>query len=295
MTTINNIEDLIKLLDENPQWVEALRARLLTRELMELPEKFAQFATRELMELPEKFAQFATPELKELPEKFAQFATRELMELPEKFAQFATPELKELPEKFAQFATPELKELPEKFAQFSGVTNQRLDNLEGDVKELKSDVRQLKSDVQGIRVDLGPLKGAHARNSARREDAVIAWELGFTLVRTLASGDLLRLSQLSDSAAIPRNQLRSFYRADLVMEATDQAGESCYVAVEVSYTVDGRDTERAIRNAGFLTRFTGMTAYAAVAGLRFDDRIRPNIESSEVLWYEMDTDDLEPE
>ncbi len=249
MTTINNIEDLIKLLDENPQWVEALRARLLTRELMELPEKFAQFATRELMELPEKFAQFAT------------------------------------------------------------VTNQRLDNLEGDVQELKSDVqelksdvqelksdvRQLKSDVQGIRVDLGPLKGAHARNSARREDAVIAWELGFTLVRTLASGDLLRLSQLSDSAAIPRNQLRSFYRADLVMEATDQAGESCYVAVEVSYTVDGRDTERAIRNAGFLTRFTGMAAYAAVAGLRFDDRIRPNIESSEVLWYEMDTDDLEPE
>jgi outer membrane murein-binding lipoprotein Lpp len=256
MTTINNIEDLIKLLDENPQWVEALRARLLTRELMELPEKFAQFATRELMELPEKFAQFAT------------------------------------------------------------VTNQRLDNLEGDVQELKSDVqelksdvqelksdvqelksdvRQLKSDVQGIRVDLGPLKGAHARNSARREDAVIAWELGFTLVRTLRSGDLLRLSQENDSAAIPRNQLRSFYRADLVMEATDQAGESCYVAVEVSYTVDGRDTERAIRNAGFLTRFTGMTAYAAVAGLRFDDRIRPNIESSEVLWYEMDTDDLEPE
>ena len=44
MTTINNIEDLIKLLDENPQWLEALRVRLLNRELIELPEKFAQFA-----------------------------------------------------------------------------------------------------------------------------------------------------------------------------------------------------------------------------------------------------------
>ena len=220
MTTINNIEDLIKLLDENPQWVEVLRARLLTRELMELPEKFAQFAT---------------------------------------------------------------------------VTNQRLDNLEGDVKEIKSDVRQLKSDVQGIRNDIGTLKGAHARTSARREAAPMAWELGFAYVRTLRSGDLLHLSQEGDSAAIPHNQLRSFHRADLVMEATDQAGESCYLAVEVSYTVDGRDTERAIRNAGFLTRFTGLPAYAVVAGLRYDYRVWPNIESSEVLWYEMDTDDLEPE
>ena len=43
MATINTIEDLIRLLDENPQWVEALRVRLLTRELIELPEKSARF------------------------------------------------------------------------------------------------------------------------------------------------------------------------------------------------------------------------------------------------------------
>ena len=43
MATINTIEDLIQLLDDNPHWVEALRARLLTRELIELPEKFAAF------------------------------------------------------------------------------------------------------------------------------------------------------------------------------------------------------------------------------------------------------------
>ena len=43
MTIINTIEDLVRLLDENPQWVEALRARLLTRELLELLERFSQF------------------------------------------------------------------------------------------------------------------------------------------------------------------------------------------------------------------------------------------------------------
>ena len=43
MAVINTMEDLIRLLDENPKWVEALRVRLLTRELIELPEKFAEF------------------------------------------------------------------------------------------------------------------------------------------------------------------------------------------------------------------------------------------------------------
>ena len=46
-TTINTIEDLIQLLDDNPQWVQALRARLLTRELIELPESFARFRQRD--------------------------------------------------------------------------------------------------------------------------------------------------------------------------------------------------------------------------------------------------------
>ena len=62
MTTINTIEDLFRLLDENPQWVEARRARLLTRELIELPEKFSQFAAdspERVDRLEEKFDNFA--------------------------------------------------------------------------------------------------------------------------------------------------------------------------------------------------------------------------------------------
>ena len=44
MATINTIEDLIRILDENPEWTEALRSRLLTRELLELPARFAEYA-----------------------------------------------------------------------------------------------------------------------------------------------------------------------------------------------------------------------------------------------------------
>ena len=43
MTTITR-ENLIQLLDENPELVEELRSLLLTRELLELPQKLAEFA-----------------------------------------------------------------------------------------------------------------------------------------------------------------------------------------------------------------------------------------------------------
>jgi tetrahydromethanopterin S-methyltransferase subunit G len=43
MTTINDISDLVKILQEQPQWTETLRSFLLSRELLDLPETFAAF------------------------------------------------------------------------------------------------------------------------------------------------------------------------------------------------------------------------------------------------------------
>ena len=41
---IETFQDLLDILDANPHWVQALRERLLTPELLALPEKFAKFA-----------------------------------------------------------------------------------------------------------------------------------------------------------------------------------------------------------------------------------------------------------
>ena len=43
MTTINTIEDLARILREQPTWAEALRALLLTQELLDLPGRFERF------------------------------------------------------------------------------------------------------------------------------------------------------------------------------------------------------------------------------------------------------------
>ena len=220
MTTINTIEDLIRLLDENPQWAEALRVRLLTRELIELPARFASFA----VETNERFTQ-----------------------------------------------------IDQRFAQ----VDQRFDRID--------------SVLERIQTDLGYMRGAHARNAAMENASAIARAMGLQRVRTLNRDELWEMTDQADTSGLGAGELDSFHRADLVMEAVSAAGVSCYVAVEVSFTVNGRDTTRAVRNAELLTSFTGRPAYAAVAGLRTDNRVQATLDSGSVFWYEIDASDLQAE
>ena len=204
-TKIDTIEDLIRVLDDHPEWLEALRMRLLTRELLELPQRLAEFIE---------------------------------------------------------------------------AANQRFDRVEA---------RQDRTEVLlGKLIDnVGNLKGAHAKSVAKEEADIIASSLGLRLTRLLTGQEVGELALGQDAADLPRNELLSFRRADIVMEAADADGAPCYVAVEVSYTVNGRDTTRAVRNADMLTRFTGKPARAVVAGLQIDDRVWSDVESGAIFWHEM--------
>ena len=41
-TAINTIEELVRIMDNHPEWVEAMRVRLLSREVLELPQTMAR-------------------------------------------------------------------------------------------------------------------------------------------------------------------------------------------------------------------------------------------------------------
>ena len=51
MTTINSLDDFLQALDDNPAWRDAVRARILGEELLQLPTRFEA-----LMERMERFA-----------------------------------------------------------------------------------------------------------------------------------------------------------------------------------------------------------------------------------------------
>ena len=241
MTTINSIEDLMRVLDDNPAWLEAMRVRLLTRELMELPDKFTQL-TDTVSQQGER--------LDRLTAVSSQQSER----------------LDRLTETVNRIGT--------QLSQFIEAADRRFDNIEVEVKRHT--------------VQMGELKGIFARSLFVSEAALVARDMGLRRTRNLDQEELWDMTEASDTTGISTGDLRSFRKADLVLEATDLEGETCYVAVEVSYTVDGRDTRRAIRNAEYLTRFTGITAYAAVAGFDADYRIQDSIEDGQVAWYQMD-------
>ena len=255
MTTIHTIEDLLSVLDEKPEWVEALRARLLTPELLNLPEKFAQFSAE-----MNKFV----AETKKFSAEMNKFVA-------------------------------ETKKFMEEMNKFVAATNRRFDRLENRFDRLENRFDRLENRVQSIQDDVGTLKGAHARSAALREAPFIAGGMGLRWVKDLTPADLWALTDRAP-ADIPANELNSFRRADLIVEATNpDSGEPCYIAVEISFTANGRDTTRALRNAAFLTQFTGRRSYPAIASLRHDHRIEDLIESGEVFWYQLDREILAAE
>ena len=162
-------------------------------------------------------------------------------------------------------------------------------------QELREGQARLERAVEAIRHDIAPLKAAHARNSALRVSYRICEDLGLDEVRILPRDELRAMMRRTDIAAIPRSQRHSFIEADAIIEAVNDAGETHYVALEASFTADERDTSRAIRNAGYLTQFTGRPAHAVIAALRIDNRIAGDITAGAVRWCRLDENDLEIE
>lgn len=269
MSTINTMEDLIQVLDEHPEWLETLRARLLTRELLELPNSLAMFAAemREFKAQVDRFVAATNSRFDSVDTRFDGVDTR--------------------------FDAVDAR-LDAVDARLDGVDT-RFDAVDARFDSVDARLDGHDAMFKRITDDLGQLKGAHARNAALENAAIIARDLGLRRTKSLSQEELLDLIDAADTANVSVDDLRSFRVADLIMEAAAEDGEICYVAVEISYTANGRDTKRAIRNAEFMTRFTGKRSFAVVSGLHRDDRIQSSIESGDVFWHQLSAAQLDAE
>ncbi len=249
MTTINTIEDLIHILDENPEWTEALRSRLLTQELLELPARFAEYTE-------------ATDGQFEAINRRFEAIDRRFEAIDRRFEAIDR--------------------------QFEAI-NRQFDTVNAHLSALDLRLGRFEQDMAFFR-------SRHASEMVRDQSRRVAREVGYRRVRTLTTDDLYDMVDEADTEGISVSALRSFRAADLIMEAEKaDTGVPGFVAVEISYTVNGRDTERAIRNADFLKRFTSKDAVAVVAGVRKDDRIDPDIVAGNVAWFPVEVEDLATE
>ena len=199
----------------------------------------------------------------------------------------------------AQILGEELLLLPVRFNAF--VEEQREANAElresvaeirGSVAELKEfNVRQEQLN-QRIFDDLGILKGDHVGRAAWDRHQDILGQLGFTLVRMLTKIDLNNLANRSDTTGIAGSELRSFFRADLIMEVAGDDGSPQYVAMEASYTADERDTDRVLRNCRFMQQFTNRPAHPVISSLRNTHHVLSLVDNGTVHWFELTERDL---
>ena len=169
--------------------------------------------------------------------------------------------------------------------------------FKAEMYEFKAEMQEFKAEMQefvaatnrqfkSIRDDLGVLKGAHARNAAERNIGLIARSMGLRRRRLLDGEQLFDLASEAGADMVDGG-IQSYLQADLVFEAQNDRGGTVYVALEVSYTANGRDTTRAMRNAELVARFTGAACRPAVASLQVDDRIAELIESGRITWYRL--------
>ena len=312
MTTINTMEDLMRLLDESPEWLAAVRARVLTPELLALPEQLAR-----LSQTVSEFAATTTAAITELQagqEELRQGQQRlegrvdELQQGQEELRQ-GQDELRQ-GQKMLEGRVDELQQGQEELRQGQQRLEGRVDELqqgqdelregqqrlEGRVDELQEGQDELRQGQRRLEGAVGDLRGLAAGRQAAEEADLIARSMGLVWTRTLSRSEIWDFAESPDAAGIPARDLRSFRRADLLLEVVDPAtNQPCYVTVEASYTADERDTNRAVRNADYMTRFTGRPARAAIAALHVDNRIKPLIDSGQVAWHELGEDTLTPE
>ena len=123
--------------------------------------------------------------------------------------------------------------------------------------------------------DIGDLKGMIMESTSRRYAPAIASKMGFEWVKTLSEGEVDTIAANAERAGhaegISREDMEAFRLSDIIIDVRthpSEGGEYRYVAVEVSFTGDARDTNRVVSHARYLTRFTGTPAHVAIASVR---------------------------
>jgi hypothetical protein len=248
--TVEDFEDLLRLLYEKPEWQERLRRAILPPELFELPRIAQELAEVNRAER-ERVARLETEQQatrQELREGFTQTGERfdgvegRLDRVETDLATFRT----ETTERFDRI-DQRFDAIDEHF----GRSDQRLDTLEVRMRDLST--------------DMGELKGRTLH--ADYQQSLLLFEPLIPDPIALSRDELNALlrSAIADGR-IQRGDAVRILRTDIIFRSAAQE-PTTYLAVEVSWLIGVSDVVRAAERAQLLSKL-GSPALAAVAGRR---------------------------
>ncbi len=281
--TVENFRDLIRLLEEHPEWRAELRRLVLTEELLSLPERLDRL-TRAVEGAQERLAKVEAA-LAELAARQAQTEATltRLAERAERLEEGQAALVGRMDRVEAALA-----ELAARQAQTEAALatlTQRVDELAARQAQTEAALRELAERQAVVETTLAGLIERSDRLEAlhiglRRDvDELKGWALETRYERRLPSilGRLLRRAEVATPISfleaiedrLSQEAFEELRNADLLVRARlrDDPQRTVWLVVEVSAAVDPNDVARATRRAALL-RETGEFALPVVAGAR---------------------------
>ncbi len=195
--------------------------------------------------------------LRENPEWLRQLRriilTQELLRLPSKFGEFR----RRMDERLGVFERT--------FENFRHRVEERFDTLEKQMQEVKERVEKLER-------DFGVLKGMWLEMKVK-ENVLSFFSEHLLSARVIGQEEAVQaISLAAEKGIISKEEREDVLRLDLIVEGTLlNTEEPVLVAVEVSYTIEKTDVQRAVRRAEILKKVMDRKVLPAVVGYRISE------------------------
>ena len=236
MTTINDIADFARILREQPEWTDTIRAILLGKDLLDLPEQVAEFVRLTNQRLQQLETQYDT-----LDDRLARF-----IEATDRNFQTVHDRLERIETDVIDIKT-NLVNVNGRIDQIDG----KLDNRFGMTYEYK------------VQKNIGGIAGQHL--NVRRTRVL----LGGLVTMDAELEELIE--QAEDDGVITGEQNSQLRLVDLIFTCRRRTdGADMHVVAEASVTINDNDITRAAERAALLASVIGQPVTPAVVGTHID-------------------------
>lgn len=228
-TTINDVNDLHRILRENPEWRDQIRSLLLTEEVLELPATLAALT----QEIRDFIAQQHATNQEQKRANDAVFARLDRIETD------------------AAEAKTDIKELKTTVSGLVTTTNR----LDGAVSKL-------------LGADAERYVHSNIDHILRREDPELHRIYILRSISQTIDPDLSdQIDDAADNGIVTQDEQQALRVVDLITRAQIKGStDPIYHAIEVSVVVGENDVQRAIDRADILSRATSAKTVPAVIG-----------------------------
>ena len=278
--SVDDFEDLLRLLYERPDWRNRLRELILPPELFELPriaQELAEVNRAERERVAElELEQQATRQ--ELRQGFAETGTR--LDRVEGRLDRVDGRLEHVETDLAAFRAETAARFEQIDQRFDGM-DQRFDRA-----DQRADQR-----AQQTNTDIGILKGNSVEARFRGRPTLFGDLVSQPVALSITEFDAFIAQEIAAGRLLPVEG-RRVLRTDLLIRGGEPANPT-YLAIEVSWSVDVSDVQRAAERAGLL-RKAGHQARGAVAGWRIQREaldLAERLDVGRVIERELDGED----